>query len=137
MRRLLLRAVLCLPGPLRRRVLISAFRHAEDAFNRGDLEAVFAAFADDVDYLPPAPLPGARPIQGKAAAIGFWEGIAARYQSEIETSELRERGRGNMFRVARLRHVGRDRGEIIEYGIEQVTKIRGGEVVLQRNDVPD
>jgi ketosteroid isomerase-like protein len=135
MRRLLLRIVVALPGPLRRRVLVSAFRHAEDAFNRGDLDAVFASFADDVEYLPPAPLPRAAPIVGKARVLAFWEDVAARYESEIETNELRELGRGRMFRAARLRHVARDGDETIEYSIEQLTEIEGGQVVSQRNAV--
>jgi ketosteroid isomerase-like protein len=137
MRRLLLRAVVALPGPLRRKVLTSAFRHAEDAFNRGDLDAVFASFAADVDYVPPSRLPGAAPIRGKAAVLAFWEAIAARYESTIETSELREAGRGRMLRLASLRHADRGGGDALalEYEIEQVTEISGGEVVRQHNTV--
>lgn len=137
MRRLLLRVVVALPGPLRRRILIAAFRHAEDAFNRGDLDAVFVPFSENVEYLPPSPLPGAGPIEGKVEVLTFWRGIADRYESEIETSELRELEKGTMCRVARLRHVERNSGEVIAYTIEQVTEIAGGAVVSQRNYASD
>lgn len=137
MRRVLLRVVIALPGPLRRRILISAFHHAEDAFNRGDLDAVFAAFAEDVDYLPPSALPGAGPIEGKARVMAYWEEIAARFESEIETTALREIQRGKMFRAARLRHLDRSGGTNLEYRFEQVTEIAGGQVVRQQNIVLD
>jgi ketosteroid isomerase-like protein len=139
MRRLALRVVVVLPGPLRRRVLFAAFRHAERAFNEGDLEAVFAAFAEDVEYLPPAALPGARPMRGKADVLAFWEGIEGRFASTIETSELREPRRGTIFRAATLRHREREGNgaTALEYGFEQLTEISGGEVVRQRNVLVD
>lgn len=48
-------AVTRLPAPMRGRVLRGAFDRARDAFNRGDLEAVFGLFAKDVEYGPPPP----------------------------------------------------------------------------------
>jgi ketosteroid isomerase-like protein len=135
MRRGLLRCVIALPGPLRRRILFMAFSHAEDALNRGDFEAVFAAFAEDVAYMPPSRLPGAAPMTGKVRVMAYWNEIAVRFESEIETSELRELERGEVFRAATLRHVDRETGEILECRFEQVTEIAGGQVVRQLNTV--
>lgn len=64
------RAVSRGPAPLRRRVLGDAFARAEAAFNRGDFEAIFALFADDVYYIPPPAL-GKGPINGRDAVFAF------------------------------------------------------------------
>jgi hypothetical protein len=49
-------ALALLPDSLRRRFLGAAFDRARDAFNRGDLEALFALFHRDVEYVPPPAL---------------------------------------------------------------------------------
>ncbi len=132
--RMLTRAVLALPAPLRRRALDGAFGRAQAAFNRGDLEAVFATFSPGVEYEPPPPLPGARPIRGRERVLGYWQGIFERFSANrIENLDVVEVGRGTIRRTARLRHAGG--GEQLEYEILQTTEIRGGQVVRQTNEL--
>jgi hypothetical protein len=114
------------PAPLRRRVLGDAFARAEAAFNRGDYEAIFALFADDVHYIPPPGL-GQGPINGRAAVLAFWRSV-----SLIENLSLEEAGPRRFVRTARLTHRA-DRDEL-SYVIRQVTELRGGRVISQVNE---
>lgn len=130
--------LLALPRPIRAAVLGRAFARARDAFNRGDLEVVFAAFGDDVEYDPPPPLPGARRLRGKDEVVRYWEGIFERFDdNRIENLELVEAGRGTFRRTARLRHLDTRTGESLEYEIVQTTEIRAGAVIRQTNALPD
>lgn len=126
-----------LPGGPRRRLLFDAFGRAEAAFNRGDLDAVFAAFAREVDYLPPSVLPGARPLHSKAEVVAFWRGMFERFaENSIENLELSELRPGVLRRRAVLCHREAGGEEPIRYEIEQITEFRAGQVVLQHNRVP-
>ena len=111
-----------LPGPLRRRILQSAFDRARDAFNRGDLEVVFALFAPDVQYGPPPPLHDDDPIRGRAAVLDFWRGVLARYdESAIENLSVEEAAPGRIVRRARLLHRSGTTGESLDYVVLQTT----------------
>ena len=128
------RALGALPVRLRRRALQLAFDRARDAFNRGDMEAVTALFAEDVAYVPPPPL-GAGEITGRAAVLAFWRQTLARYpDSTIENLSLREVQPGSFVRTARLRHQGAG-GDALDYEIVQRTFLRGGRVVRQVNEL--
>jgi ketosteroid isomerase-like protein len=132
--RTMTRGILGLPGPLRRSALASAFERAQDAFNRGDLEAVFAAFSAEIEYLPPPPLPGAGPIVGRDHVLRYWLGIFERFdENRIENLGVVETGRGTVRRTARLRHARA--GERLDYEILQTTEFSGGEVVRQVNEL--
>ena len=120
---------------MRRRALRAAFDRARDAFNRGDIEAVTALFADDVEYVPPPPL-GEGSIRGRAAVIGFWQAAFARFpDSAIENLSLREAEPGRFVRTARIRHAGGPGRETLEYTILQTTELSGGRVVRQVNEL--
>lgn len=123
-----------LPGSIRRVVLLAAFDRARDAFNRGDLQALFALFAQDVQYVPPPPLHGGDPLVGRTALVEFWRGALANYeQSTIENLSLEEASPGRFVRRARLRH---SRASLqLEYVIVQTTELRRGRVVRQVNMV--
>ena len=127
-------AVGALPEPIRRRILLTAFDRARDAFNRGDLEVVFALFADDVEYAPPPPLADCDTLRGRAAVMDFWHGVFARYDDNtIENLSLEEAARGRVLRRARLRHRRYDTSETLDYVIVQTTELRSGRVVRQVN----
>jgi ketosteroid isomerase-like protein len=122
-----------LPGPIRRRVLESAFDRARDAFNRGDLEVVFALFDPDVEYVPPPPLHEGAPLRGRAAVFDFWREVLGRYEeSRIENLSLDEAAPGRFVRRARLWHTSRG-GETLSYSIVQTTELEAGRVVRQVN----
>jgi hypothetical protein len=129
-----------LPISIRRRVLQSAFNRARDAFNRGDLEVVFALFAPDVEYVPPPPLHKAGPLHGRAAVFDFWHGIFECYdENTIENLFLDEVSSGSFVRRARLRHRSVTLDETLDYTIIQTTVLEHGRVVRQVNvlDTPD
>lgn len=127
-------AIGALPEPIRRRVLQTAFDRARDAFNRGDLEVVFALFADDVEYAPPPPLTDCDALQGRAAVLDFWRDVFDRYDDNtIENLSLEEAARGRFVRRARLRHRRYDTSETLDYVIAQTTELRSGRVVRQVN----
>jgi len=124
-----------LPGALRRRALQSAFDRARDAFNRGDIEAVMALFAQDVEYVPPPPL-GRDVIRGLPAVLDFWRDVFARYErSTIENLSLGEAEPGRFVRTARLSHIGPPGTENLNYTIVQSTWLRAGRVVRQVNEI--
>lgn len=128
------RAVGALPEQLRRRILQAAFDRARDAFNRGDLDVVFALFADDVEYAPPPPLTDGGPLKGRAAVLGFWRDVFGHYDNNtIENLSLEETSRGHFVRRARLQHRLRDTGETLDYVIVQTTELDAGRVVRQVN----
>jgi len=123
-----------LPRPLRRRVVLAAFDRARDAFNRGDLEALFALFAEDVEYGPPPPLHEGQLLRGRAALFAFWSGVRERYdESVIENLSLDEASPGRIVRRARLSHRSSTTGEELAYVILQTTELDKGRVVRQLN----
>lgn len=123
-----------LPEPLRRRALRAAFDRARDAFNRGDLEAVFALFDPEVEYGPPPPLHRGDLLRGRLAVLDFWRGVLARYgESAIENLSLEEAAPGRIVRRARLRHLCGPGGEALSYAIVQTTELDRGRVVRQIN----
>ena len=123
-----------LPARVRRRALAAAFARAQDAFNRGDLEAVFALFAANVEYAPPPPLHDGAPLRGRPAVFAFWRDVLARYdESTIENVSLEEATRGKIVRRARLRHRSTATGETLSYAIVQTTELSCGRVVRQLN----
>lgn len=127
------RALGRMPEPVRRRALAGAFDRARDAFNRGDLEVVFALFDDAVEYVPPPPLYEGAPLHGRDAVFAFWREALARYErSAIENLSLEESARGRFVRRARLTHRSRD-GDELAYAIEQTTELHRGRVVRQVN----
>ena len=127
-------AVSRLPVSLRRRILQSAFDRAGDAFNRGDLDVVFALFAPDVEYGPPPPMHEDGPLRGREAVFDFWRGVLTRYDdSAIENLSLEEAAPGCIVRPARLRQRSSATGEALDYVIVQTTEIKGGRVVRQIN----
>lgn len=130
------RAVGHLPGPLRRRALQTAFDRARHAFNRGDLDVVFALFADDVEYVPPPPLHDGPPLRGRAAVFAFWRDVRSRYdESAIENLDLREASPGRFVRRARLAHRSRTGVGPLDYVITQTTELERGRVVRQVNEI--
>jgi hypothetical protein len=128
------RALGRLPEPLRRRALRAAFDRARDAFNRGDLEAVFALLDPEVEHGPPPPLHRGDLLRGRLAVIDFWRGVLARYgESAIENLSLEEAAPGRIVRRARLRHRCGPGGEALAYAIVQTTELDRGRVVRQIN----
>jgi ketosteroid isomerase-like protein len=131
---LLARLVGQLPAGIRRQALQAAFDRARDAFNRGDLEAVFALFAEDVEYAPPPPLHTGAPLHGRAQVLEFWSGVRARYETNmIENLALDESAPGRFVRRARLCHCSSGCSRRLEYTIVQTTELRRGRVVRQVN----
>lgn len=131
---LLARGLAHLPKPLRHRALRGAFDRARDAFNRGDLEAVFALFDAEVEYVPPPALYTGEPLRGRDAVFSFWQRILAHYEdSAIENLSLEEAVPGRIVRRARLCHRSRTEGDEISYEIVQTTELAAGRVVRQVN----
>lgn len=127
------RLMLRMPARLRRRLLTGAFTRAENAFNRADFEAIFALFADDVEYVPPPALHAGQPIAGRAAVLRFWQDVLKRYErSRITNLSIEETSRTRLIRTARLSHDGPD--GTVEYMIRQTTDLRHGQVVRQVNE---
>jgi ketosteroid isomerase-like protein len=123
-----------LPEPLRRRILQAAFDRARDAFNRGDLEVVFALFADDVAYGSPPRLHAGGLLQGRAAVLDFWRAVFVGYEENtIENLSLEESSRGCFVRRARLHHRLRAARETLDYVVVQTTEMEGGRVVRHVN----
>jgi ketosteroid isomerase-like protein len=120
------------PARLRRRLVTDAFARAEAAFNRGDFEAIFALFADDVYYVPP-PVLGEGSITGRAAVLRFWRSVARRFEaSNIENLSVEETAPRRFVRTARIKH--RTDRDDLSYTIRQVTELRGGRVISQINE---
>lgn len=131
---LLVMAVMRLPVSVRRRVLRAAFERARDAFNRGDLEAVFGLFAHDVEYGPPPPLCSGDLLRGRQAVFDFWHAVFDRYdENTIENLSLDEAARGRFVRRARLRHRTSATGASLDYVVVQTTHLKAGRVVRQVN----
>ena len=121
---------------MRGRALEAAFDRARDAFNRGDVEVVFALFSEDVEYVPPPTLYTGPPISGRDAVLEFWEDQLGRFRSSsIENLSLEEAGPGRFVRRAALRHVPDGGGDPLEYVIIQTTELRRGLVVRQVNEL--
>lgn len=128
----LARLVGLLPAALRRRALTDAFSRAEAAFNRGDYEAIFALFADNVRYVPPPAL-GQGPVDGRDAVLTFWRQIGVRFtQNTITNLSLEEAAPARFVRTARLTH--RTEDDTLTYVIRQVTVLQGGRVISQVNE---
>jgi ketosteroid isomerase-like protein len=121
------------PAAVRRRVLADVFARAEHAFNRGDLDAVFALFADEVEYTPPPPLYDGPPIVGRERVRRFWEQTRARFdEMRITNLEVEETAPSRFVRTAELFH--RSPTEELRYRIRQTTELHAGRVIRQTNE---
>ena len=130
----LVRGLARAPGTVRRRVLADAFARAERAFNRGDLDAVFALFADDVEYMPPPPLYDGPLITGRDAVRRFWNTTNARFEeSQITNLGIEETDPARFVRTAELVH--RSSQQELRYRIRQTTELRNGRVARQVNEL--
>ena len=56
-------------------------KKAYEAFGRGDIPAVIANLADDVEWSSPATLPQGGEFHGKSAAMQFFEGLDAAWET--------------------------------------------------------
>lgn len=130
---LIVRLLRHLPSTARRRVRQAAFDRARDAFNRGDLEVVFALFDRNVEYGPPPPMHEGDLLRGRTAVFEFWLGVLTRYENAIENLSLEEETPGRFVRKARLRHRAHQGGEVLTYVIVQTTELHRGRVVRQVN----
>jgi hypothetical protein len=120
------------PGPVRRRALRRAFARAEAAFNRGDFDALFAMFADNVEYVPPPALSEAT-IHGKHELLRFWNEVLSRYpEGEITNLDLEEATPTRFIRTIRVVHRARDE-QRLRYDLRQTTELERGRVVRQVN----
>jgi len=127
------RVLLRMPSPVRRRVLVDAFTRAQNAFNRGDFEAICALWADDVEYVPPPVLHRGEPILGRAAVLQFWQYVLNRYeQNRIANISIEAVGTARFIRTAQLTH--ERQGETLHYEIRQTTELRHGRVTRQINE---
>jgi len=135
---LLARILSRLPEAARRRILQSAFERARDAFNRGDLEVVFALFSANAEYCPPPPLYEGGALRGRQATLDFWRRVFDRYdENTIENLSLDEASPGSFVRRARLHHRSSITGEVLDYSIVQTTDLKSGRVVRQVNLLDD
>ena len=120
------------PAPVRRRALRAAFARAEAAFNRGDFDALFAMFADDVEYVPPPALSEEK-IRGKPDLLRFWHDVLRRYPvGELTNLDLEEAAPARFTRTIRLVHCSRE-GQRLRYDLRQTTELERGRVVRQVN----
>jgi hypothetical protein len=127
------RAVGRAPAAVRRRVLADAFARAERAFNRGDFDAVFALFADDVQYTPPPALYDGPPIVGRDNVRRFWDETRARFdEMRITNLDIEETAPSRFVRTAELFH--RNPTEQLRYRIRQTTELHAGLVIRQVNE---
>lgn len=122
-----------LPPTLRRRILAGARDRAANAFNRGDLAAVFALFAEDVEYVAPPALYGGQPLVGRGSVFDFWRDVFVRFErNTIVNLSIEEANPSRFIRSALLSHRG-GRGPL-EYVIRQTTELCDGLVVRQVNE---
>ena len=122
------------PEPVRKRLLLDAFARAERAFNRGDLDAVFALFARDVEYVPPPPLYDGPPITGRDGVRQFRNGISTRFEeNRITNLTVEETAPSRFVRTAELVH--RKPQHELRYRIRQTTQLRNGRVARQVNEL--
>jgi hypothetical protein len=97
------------------------------------MQAVFALFADDVEYVPPPALYSGAPIVGRANVLAFWNDVLTRYErSRITNLSVEALGHTSFVRTAKHSHYGRE--ATLEYGIRQTTDVRRGRVVRQVNE---
>ena len=54
-----------------------------DAFGRGDMEAVGAAYADDIEWRVNGPSPVSGTYEGKEAVFGFFQKMMAQYEGTL------------------------------------------------------
>jgi hypothetical protein len=127
------RIALRLPKLLRTRILGNAFDRAERAFNPGDVDAILAIWADDVEYVPPPALYSGPPLQGRPAIQRFWEEVFARFDaSTITNLALEEASPRRLVRTASLTHRSPDLN--LDYMIRQTTEVYRGRVIRQVNE---
>lgn len=62
--------------------ILETYRAFEDAFYRGDAEALSQVYADDAEWL----VPGAPPIRGRAAIAAVWKQLLGAGGNRVQVS---------------------------------------------------
>jgi ketosteroid isomerase-like protein len=129
-----LRALSHTPAFVRRRVVANTLEHADNAFNRNDMDELVALLAIDAEYVPPSPLYDGPPIMGREAVREFWTNVTARFQeNRITNVAIEEIAPARFVRTADVFH--RDGQHELHYRIRQTTELKKGWVIRQANKV--
>ena len=70
--------------------IVESYKAMEDAFFRGDSEALAQIYADDAEWL----VPGAPPIRGRSAIAAAWKGVigSGGNKVRVDVREVQESG---------------------------------------------
>ncbi|MFC4949712.1 nuclear transport factor 2 family protein [Pseudonocardia sp. GCM10023141] len=109
---------------------IDIIRDGYEAFGRGDVPAVLAIFADDIEWYAPDELPGGGTFHGPGEVAGFFGALPGIYDDlRVEPDRLLDAGDQV---IAEGHHRGRIGGQPFEVGFAHVWTLAGGRVVRFR-----
>jgi ketosteroid isomerase-like protein len=105
-------------------------RRAYDAFNRGDLDGVFAAFARDFEYVASGAIPGVGGVyRGHEGFRRFIEGFWGEFDdTRVEIRELIEAGDQVLVSVTQ-RGRGKQSGVEVRWDVWHLWTVRDGKAV--------
>ena len=111
---------------------VAFIRGLYEAFNRGDVDAVLAGFADDIEWVEPEGLP----YDSQNSAKGVAEGVFARVTSDIDgfsvTPEEFYAGGDEVIAIARYRGTGSQTGKPFDLQGAHAWTVRDGKAVRFR-----
>lgn len=103
-----------------------------EAFGRGDMSAVIANMADDVEWSSPATLPQGGRFHGKSGAMQFFEGLGAAWETlALAVEAIGDVGENLVVGVVHAEGTLRSGGSS-GYGALHVFTVRGGEITRFR-----
>jgi ketosteroid isomerase-like protein len=106
---------------------VDLIRATYDSFARGDIAAVMANFAEDIDWHAPDVLPHGMEVRGREAVGTFFAGLGAQWSDfGLEIDDLVE---AQSAVLGRGRASGKLNGIATGYGFVHAFTIRDGKVV--------
>jgi ketosteroid isomerase-like protein len=101
-----------------------------DAFNRRDLDAIFACVNPDIEWLPAMPVTsGGRALRGREGIESYVREVSDTWEEyRVVAQDFRDLGDDEVLVLSRIEGRGAGSGGLVDAAMGQIFDLRGGKI---------